>query len=205
MPYVRALALSTYGERLSDELRGEVLHAAPLVIDDWLRASLLSSLAGYLISEQRVDALAEARRIPIRAARVSALQGIARSLPEDAKPLVLQEALTAARQIEDEGGRAETLAALLDDLPNDQRALVLKEARQATRAIEDAALRAAVLIDLLPAAADNAQGELMQEALAAIGSIEDVDSRAEALSQLIAYRAVGDRAGAVRAVLDLWR
>ena len=187
-------------------LRLEVLHAAPLVMDEsWLRASLLSSLAGHLsASEQRVSALAEVAPYADGHAGLGAAEHRAEPAGRR-RPIILHEALTAARHIEDEGGRAETLAALLDDLTDDQRTPALREARQAARAIEDAALRAAVLIDLLPAAAANAQGELLQETLTAIGSIEDVDSRAEALSRLMAYRAVEERARAVRAVLDLWR
>jgi hypothetical protein len=96
------------------------------------------------------------------------------------------------------------LALLIDDLEDDQRMPVVQEAWQAAQAIGEPALRADVLIGLLPAVSGDVQVKSIQETRMAVEQIEDGDSRAEALSQLLAYRAVEERAAAARAVLDLW-
>jgi hypothetical protein len=186
-PYARALALSTYADRLTHDQLIEVLQAAPLIVDEWLRASLLTTVVQHLPQEYFQQALTETRQFQDRAARVVALNDLAaqRAAPEHEQLTLRLEALSLARHLEDEGERAEMLLVLLDALPDEVRSSVALEALMATRAVPEAALRAPLLADWLEVAPAGMKDEVVIEALACARQIEDIDSRAEALSGLI--------------------
>ncbi len=204
-PYVRALALSAYADRLTNNQQIEVLQAAPLVVDEWLRASLLTAVAQHVPREYYQQALAEIRQLQDRAARVVALNDLAaqRAAPEQEQLALRLEALKLARKIEEAGEHAEMLMVLLDTLPDEVQSSVALDALTALRAVPDASLRAPLLADWLDVAPAGMKTEVVAEALAGARQIEDTDSRAEAIGGLIGHVAADQQAALKNEVLRL--
>lgn len=204
-PYVRALALAAYVDQLTADQKIEVLQAAPLVVDEWLRASLLTAVAQRLPEEYRQKALVETRQLQDRAARVVALNDLAaqRAAPEQEQLALRLEALKLARKIEEAGERAEMLMVLIDTLPDEVQSSVALEALTALRAVPDASLRAPLLADWLEVAPAGMKTEVVAEALAGARQIENADSRAEVIGGLIGQVAPDQRAALKDEVLKL--
>jgi hypothetical protein len=196
------LTLSNLVEHLPDEISGELLNAVPSVVDEWLRAGLLNSLAGRLRAESIDRAIAFARDLIDPAPRVDALSSLAHPLPGEAKIDLLREAYTSAAQIEDDSARAETLTALIGQLPDEMKDAATREALAAARATVDPEMRAMLLTDLLDYAEEK-PGFSVDEALSAARQIEKAASRAAALSALIGHLSPDQRQIIINETLGL--
>ena len=145
--YVRVLALSNLAAHLPPQINAGLLHAAPQIVDEWLRASLINKLVEYV--PDAGEAVDLARAIVDAAPRAAALSGIAQHVLDEPQAELLNEALAAARSIEADSGRAEALIPLLYLLPDWERPTVTSEALAATRAVPLIDLQAELLRDLL--------------------------------------------------------
>jgi hypothetical protein len=202
-PYVRALALAAYADRLAADQTIEVLQAAPLVVDEWLRAFLLTSVARHLPPEYYPHILAEVRQLQDRAARGVALNDLAQTAPEQEQIILRNEAWSLARHIEDDGGRAEMLIRLLVALPAETQASAALEALKAIRAVPDTVLRVLLLADWLEVAPEEVKQEVIAEARAGAGQIEDTESHVEALCGLIGHVAADQQTALKDEVLQV--
>jgi hypothetical protein len=206
---VRVLTLSSYAGHLPEKVV-ELLKAAPTMIDEWLRASMLSSLAKYLPADSIDQAAAIARQINDPAPRVEALSRLARQYSAKAKIDLLGEAYISATSIEDDSARAETLIALIEHLPDEMKAAATRAALAAARAAVDPEMRALLLTDLLGDVEENPGVlekpgffALLYEALNAARQIGQATSRAEALSALLGHLSPDQRQIIVPEVLGL--
>jgi hypothetical protein len=204
-PYVRALALAAYADQLTPDQLIEVWQAAPLIVDEWLRGSLLTTVAPHLPQEYFPQILALTRQLQDRAARVTALNDLAaqHAAPEHEQLTLRLEALSLARHIEDASERAEMLLVLLGALPDEVRSSVALESLTAIQAVPEAGLRAPLFADWLEVAPAGMKTEIVSEALDCARQIEDPDSRAEALSGLISDVTADQQAALKEEVLKL--
>ena len=155
-PQERASALSAFaGDLPPDELEWLLAQAASIP-DEWLRQSLLASLAelGHALPDWepalREDALAEARSLAQPSERAETLSGSLASMPEELRAQPAGEALAAARAVSDPAVRAALLADLIEFLPEGRVSEVVGEAGLAAREIVDPILRAERLSGLIP-------------------------------------------------------
>ena len=206
---VRVLTLSSYAGHLPEKAV-ELLKAAPTLIDEWLRASMLSSLAKYLPADSIDRAAAIVRQINDPAPRVEALSCLTDQCSGQAKIDLLREAYTLATSIEDDSARAETLIALIEHLPDEMKAAATRAALAAARATADPEMRALLLTDLLGDVEEDPDFlekpgffALLYEALNATRQIEQAASRAEALSALLGHLSPDQRQIIVPEVLGL--
>ncbi len=92
---VRVLALSNLAQHLPPEINAGLLQAAPIVVDEWLRASLINRLIEHVPDASEAVSLAQTISEP--AARAAALSGIAQHVLAEPQSELLNEALAAAR------------------------------------------------------------------------------------------------------------
>jgi len=198
-PNVRASALSTFaGELPIDELERLLAHVE-VIPDEWLRQTLLVSLAQHLprpALERAVDLARRLHGMP----RALALAELDRALPHW-EPALREEGLAEARGLDQPSERAEALTGLLAGMPEESRVRPAGEALAAARAVGDPAVRAALLADLIEFLPGGRVSEVVVEAGLAAREIIDPVLRAERLSGLIPYLRDAERSAAIREVL----
>jgi hypothetical protein len=200
-PYVRALALAAYSAQLSIEQLRQVLSAVPDIIDEWLRSSLLLSVAACWPHAEMGSVLEEAYRLQDATVRAVTLGSLAQFTDDPAA--VRQAALAEARAIDVDFNRAEALISLLNGLPQTERTVVAEEVWQAAQYIDDEALRVDVFVDALVYRAAEQRPAALAEVLTLIERLLEADARAEALSAVVRYRLPEEQGAAVEEVLKL--
>ena len=198
-PDERAAALSAFaGDLPLDELEG-LLAQVESIPDEWLRQSLLASLAGHLPRPALERAVDLARRLH-GTPRALALAELGHALP-DWEPALREDALAEARSLDQPSERAETLTGLLAGMPEGLRVEPAGEALAAARAVSDPAVRAALLADLIEFLPEGRVSEVVGEAGLAAREIVDPILRVERLSGLIPYLKEAERPAAIGEVL----
>jgi len=146
-PSERASALCAYADDLPAQEVERLMVQAEKTGDEWLRQTLLTSLAGRLTPAELERALGMARRQP-GALRALALTELARAIPQRALEL-FEEAPANARTLDHSFDRAETLTAPGSVAAAGVREAALAEAHAAACNVSDASMRAMLLVDLL--------------------------------------------------------
>ncbi|OGO46645.1 MAG: hypothetical protein A2Z30_02995 [Chloroflexi bacterium RBG_16_64_43] len=207
-----ARALKAHNERISalcayagdlppDELE-RLLAQVESIPDEWLRQSLLASLAEHLPRPALERAVDLARRLH-GTPRALALAELGLALP-DWGPLLREEALADARNLAQPSERAEALTELMAGMPAESHAALAGEALAAARAVSDPLIRAALLADLIEFLPARDGTAVVGEAGLAARGITDPILRAEHLSRLIPYLGEAERPLAIGEVLSLF-
>ena len=201
-PSERASALCAYAGDLHAQEVERLMAQAEKTGDEWLRQTLLTSLAGRLTPAEIEGALGMARRQP-GALRALTLAELARAIPMRG-PELLEEALASARTLDRPFDRAETLTALGSSAAAGAREAALAEAHAAARRVSDASMRAMLLVGLLGLLQEPAKGEALAEAVAAARNIGDPILQAESLSGLVTHIAEGERGAVIEEVFRVF-
>jgi hypothetical protein len=201
-PTDRVAPLASLAGYLSGEASAlaarRALLQAPSLRDDYERGWMIVSLAGYLPSEARLEALADMRAIDDDGARAGALAELARFLPEPLEDQVVHEALATARAISDDETRSRTLAGMLERLPEQERQGAAIEALTAAAQTSEALPWARTLRGAAPWLPPDEQARAQEHAQ----TLRNVDAKAEALTALLPVAAENDRAAVAAAALD---